>query len=180
MSDKHHTPGVKPAATKAAEAPAVGPRPAAPARPPEPPKAADAPADPDAAKTGDQPDRTAAGKADAATVEPPADDAPAQPCRYAADVLVKLGETGTGADKLACVRKAMRAHYDDVRHAHFAPDDPKRHLDAKGAVAALEAAGFGEVTVRKARCIAELGRYVPAAVGAVEAHDDTPMPPPAK
>lgn len=199
MSDKN-SPGPKPAA-KPAESTTVGPKPAGRAaadpgpagKPPEAqnaglrtvPRAGDPPPDTKAGDApdgkADEPDRTAAAKADAAAVEKPAaDEAPAQPCRYAADVLVKLGESGTGADKLACVRKAMKAHYEDVRHAHLAADDPRRHLDASGAVAALEAAGFGEGTVRKARCIADLGRYIPAAVGAVEPHDDTPMPPPAE
>jgi hypothetical protein len=103
----------------------------------------------------------------------------AKPCRFASEVLDKLKASGTGEAKLAAIRSAMKAHFDADRHAHMLADDPHRHLSAAGAVRALHEAGFGELTIRKAQCIAERGEYIPAVVGAVETRDDTPMPPPA-
>ena len=118
--------------------------------------------------------------ADRAAATPAAPSAGVGPLKWAADLLRKLGETGTGADKLAVLRAAMRAKFDGPDVRHLDGRDARRHLTAAEGVAALEAdLRVGEGTVRKARAVAEFGEYVPAAAGAVTPGENLLPPPPA-
>ena len=82
------------------------------------------------------------------------------PCVWAAELLERLEESGTPADKLKDVRDAMAARW--AATAKLAPDDPGRHLSAAEALALLTARfGDDHGTPKKAREFIERGYLEP-------------------
>jgi hypothetical protein len=148
---------------------------------------------------GSDPELRAAKKVGMKAAPPAADPATAEKkartakdLKWADDLIAALAETGTGHDKLDVVRRAKVLKFDlgenyglpedDPNHdkrTALKPDDPKRHLTAKQALAALEAdPTVGEVTKEKARAILKSGTWKPGATGPDLL--DAKIPPPPK
>ena len=111
----------------------------------------------------------------------------AEPVKWAADLVRRLKETGTGDASLGVIRDAMTARFKDPDRVHLPPDDPARHLTAAEAVEALvrrehDAGRSGNSpTVLKARALAETGVWVePAANARPRGVEDLLPPPPAE
>jgi hypothetical protein len=98
-----------------------------------------------------------------------------KPIHWAAGLVVALKATFTGQAKLDLILAAMAARWNDPAHAGKPGNHPDRHLTAAEAVAVLVKAGAGEVTLMKARQLAETGEYVKPAP--VNPADLLPPPP---
>lgn len=96
--------------------------------------------------------------------------------QWAADLVDGLRATGTGQAKLDLVGRAMADLFDAPEHAHKPDAHPDRHLTAHEAVAVLQRAGAGEVTLEKCRQLLLTGVYAPPAERVTPA-DRLPKPP---
>lgn len=104
--------------------------------------------------------------------------AEAKPIHWAADLVKALKATFTGQAKLDLIRTAMAARFHAPEHADKKDDHPDRHLTAAEAIAVLEKSGVGEVTLEKARTLAETGMWnKPAAVNPADALPSPPTGP---
>ncbi|MBA4191309.1 MAG: hypothetical protein C0467_25280 [Planctomycetaceae bacterium] len=96
--------------------------------------------------------------------------------QWAADLREALLQTGTGQGKLDLIAAAMSKRFDDPAHADKDPQHPDRHLTAVEAVAVLQKAGAGDVTLEKCRQLLMTGEYAPPKPAASSA-DRLPPPP---
>ena len=98
-----------------------------------------------------------------------------KPCVWAAELIERLAESGTPADKLATVRDAMAARW--AATAALGPDDPTRHLSAVEALELLRIR-FGDEhgTPKKAREFIEHG-FLEAPKPPVHPSELIPRPP---
>jgi len=100
--------------------------------------------------------------------------------KWAADLIRKLQESGTGQAKLNLIRAARQDRF--AESPHLPDDHPDRHLTAAEAVALLDAHPLtaGGLTAVKARSFAETGEWVEPPAGPSRFADEAVPPPPAE